>query len=485
MAAPLPLMAAPLPPLVLTGATGFVGRHLLAALRDAHSSAATPARAVTLLLRDPAALSQQARPAEWQTVRCDLARGPVPVGAIPTGSVVVHLAAATGRLSPAVMREVNVEGTRRLVAASVAAGASHLIFVSSVAAGFADRRWYHYAEAKREAEAIVANSGLAYTIVRPTMVFGTGSPVQKGLESLALGGAPIVLGTGEVQVQPIHVDDLAQLLLALAAQPPSLSETIDAGGARSLSMRALLGQIRQAHGRPARRTWSVPLALPRTLLALAERVVGSRLPVTAGQLASFVNDSTARVHPHVDARIPVRRTLGDMLDHGGAPLALRDDDFAATPRRRVTSDDELVREFSTLAAYLGAPDAGARAAASYARAHASVGDDGDAFDRRLVTLARGSSAACALADAYARLARPYGTLRRKLTLALAVLESSPGVHRRYDTAHESSTLAAWAGIVGAGLLWAARTVASVILLAPLQLAARLGPERERRAAQHG
>ncbi len=480
-------MAGPPPPLVITGATGFVGRRLIAALREQHTARPTGARDVTLLVRDTAAFAGAGLPTEWRLVACDLANEAPPHGAIAPRSVIVHLAAATGRIAPAVMREVNVEGTRRLVAASVAAGAAHFVFVSSIAASFADRRWYHYAEAKLDAEAIVAASGLASSIVRPAMIFGPGSPVQEGLERLALGGAPIVLGSGAVELQPIHVDDLARFLLALADSPPKETETFEVGGARRLSMRTLIDQVRQVHGLPARRTWSVPLGVPRLLLGFAERFVGTRLPITAGQLASFVNDSSARPNARVESLLEVRHTLGDMLEpaHEMKREAAQDSSPVLHASGADTDERALTAEFATFAAYLGSRDASARVAASYARAHASVGRWDDAFDRWLVVVARASSLTCGLADAYARRARPYGLLRRKLVLALAVLESSPGVHARYDTANPSSALVAWGGIVGAGLVWVARTVLAVILLAPLQLAARLASATGATAARHG
>lgn len=410
-------------------------------------------------------------------VSCDLARDDPPPGAIAAGSIVLHLAAATGRLAPAVMRAVNVEGTRRLVAGARSAGAAHLVFVSSIAAGFADRRWYHYAEAKRDAERLVAESALPHTVVRPTMVFGPGSPVQDALRRLATGGAPIVLGHGEVMVQPVHVDDLAAFLVALATTPPADSTTIDVGGRDRLTLRALLAHMREASGLPPRDPWSVPLELPRLALAWTERIVGPRLPVSAGQMASFVNDSTAAPHALVARLLPAARTLRDMLRSEalpGAPSAHRD---AGVERLVVTVAEPAAiveREFATFARYLGTSVPSPRATAAYRRAHQSAAAvRGDRFDKWLVVLARRSSLACGLADAYARLVRPYGPLRRRLVLALAVLESSPVVHRDYDTARASAGPVAWGALLTLGIGWVLRTACAVVVLAPLQLAARI------------
>jgi len=479
-------MVAPMRPLVVTGASGFVGRAVVDLLRAQEAQHPDAPRRVTLLVRDPAVFDGAAAlPRTWRVVRCDLAREAPSPAAIDAGSVVLHLAAATGKLAPAVMRTVNVDGTRRLVEAAVAAGAAHVIFVSSIAAAFADRRWYHYAEAKREAEAIVAAAGVSHSVVRPTMVFGAGSPVQEGLQRLALGGAPIVLGRGDVQVQPIDVEDLARFLVALVddeattgvASPPLLLEV---GGGERLSLRALLARMRLAHTRDPRDPWGVPIGALRRALGMAEAVVGARLPVTAGQLASFVNDSTAAPSPVVQRLLPAPRALTRLLLPAAPPVhADRAPGLRAAAGARETAE-ALAREFAVWCRYLGTAAPESRAVAAYVRGHPLAATyAGDRFDRTLVAVARRSPAWCALADSYARRARPYGTLRRKLVLALAVLESTPRAHADYDTARPGSAAGSWLALAALGAGWAVRSAAAVVLLAPLHLASRLGGGRTR------
>lgn len=464
-----------LPPLVVTGASGFVGRRLVGLLRE---RASTAPRDVTLLVRDAAALAPLgALPPGWRVVRLDLATDPPPDGAIPPGSVVLHLAAATGRSSRAQLRAVNVEGTRRLATGARAAGASHLVFVSSIAASFTNRRWYHYAEAKLEAERAVAESGVPFTIVRPTMVFGAGSPVQEGLARIATGGAPVVPGSGAVQVQPILADDLATFLLSLSDAPPPSGVTVEVGGGARCTLGELLAHMRAARGLPPRRPWPVPLAPIRVALAVAEALLGPRLPVTAGQLASFVNDSVAAPHELVAKHLPHPRPLSAMLGEtaGVAPAAVASTATApsAAPERVLAS------EFGVLARYLGTGAPSPRDAAAYVRAHPSIGASGDVLDDWLVAVARRTAMGCALAEAYARVARPRGTLRRKLVLALAVLESSPGVHAEYDTARPSGAATAWLAMVALGTGWAVRTAIAIVVFAPLHLAAYAARGRSR------
>ena len=298
------------PPIVVTGGSGFVGCRLLAALAERGG------RQLVCFDREPERLRRRGDwPSTWHAERIDIA-DPASAAAMastmPRGAVVVHLAAATGNVAPSAMRSTNVEGTRRVVAAARESGASHLVFASSIAAGFRNRRWYHYAESKREGERIVSGSGVPFSIVRPTMVFGRGSPIEEALTRLAVGGAPIVLGSGAVKTQPVHVDDVVVMLVALVDSSPA-GAVLEVGGADRLDMRELMGRIRVGHGLPPRSVIGIPLGIPRLVLGTVEPVLRRVLPVTAGQLAAFVNDSDAAPSERVAALMPAPRGILDML----------------------------------------------------------------------------------------------------------------------------------------------------------------------------
>ena len=453
-----------LPPLVLTGASGFVGRRLLHAL-VLQAASTRPPRQVTILARSPASLSAgMSLPKSWQIVKWDLEdASALPPGILQPDSVVLHLASATGRAGAATMRATIVEGTRRLVEACSGAEVRHLIVVSSIAAGFADRRWYPYAEAKREAEETALRGGAPATIVRPTMVFGPGSPVQEGLVRLATGPLPLLFGAGSVEVQPVAVEDLVSVLVGLADELPPGGEVLEVGGPERLTIRELLAQIRSARGLPPRQPRALPLGFLRRALAAMEAVVGTSLPLTAGQLASFQNASTATPHPTVQRLLPHPRPLAAMLNPDPTPST------PGVPSATV-GDDALAREFAVFARYLGCPAPGPDATAAYVCAHPlPLLQAEDALDRRLLRVASQSTRGCALADSYARLARPYGPVRRKLVLTLAVLESTAGNHAAFDTALASPRVMAWAAITMHGLRWVAWTVAAVTVLGPAHL----------------
>ncbi len=268
--------------LFITGATGFLGSRFLE-LADLGRF-----RSVRALVRGESAL-----PDGVEAVRGDLLDPGDWQRAIESDAVVLHLAALTGKASRRRHFEVNDLGTARLLEAARSAGVRRFLLVSSIAVAFEDRPGYHYAEAKEAAERRVRTSGLESLIVRPTMVFGPGSPVEEGLARLASLPVVPLFGGGENRLQPVAAADLARFLDA------ALDRDFDGGcltvaGPEVWTMRELLRRLGREKLGKARPAVSFPLRPTRGLLRLVEPLLRSILPLTAGQLASFANDVALR-----------------------------------------------------------------------------------------------------------------------------------------------------------------------------------------------
>ncbi len=214
---------------------------------------------------------------------------------------VIHLAALTGRGSEREFERSNVEGTRALLSACAAEGVARFVYVSTIAAAYPELESYPYARTKRDAEDVVRDSSLAWTILRPTVVLGAGSAVFAKLRSLAAAPVMVVPGKGEVMTQPVHVDDLARLMVAVAVEGLGRGETIDVGGPERSSMFGLLRAIRAQVRGGGDAVIRVPLA-PMVFAARASsRILGAMAPVGPGQLSAFRFPSVAAAHPVTDA----------------------------------------------------------------------------------------------------------------------------------------------------------------------------------------
>ncbi|MGY6552757.1 MAG: NAD-dependent epimerase/dehydratase family protein [Erythrobacter sp.] len=185
----------------LTGATGFVGSHVLeAALAAGHEVRAltrreqAPVGGVTWIrgtLGDQAALAE-----------------------LVTGAdAAVHIAGLTNTHNPADFIPANVTGTANLIAVMQASAAGRLVFVSSLAARKPDLS--AYGASKAEAEALVEASRLDWTTVRPPAVYGPRDVDMFELFRTAKAGIVPLPPGGATSI--IHASDLAELLIALAA----------------------------------------------------------------------------------------------------------------------------------------------------------------------------------------------------------------------------------------------------------------------------
>ncbi len=445
----------------VTGASGFVGRRLLTAL-------ARLGRPVVALDRS-GALAAAGLPPQTTVCRGDLLTPATYVDALRGCDTVLHLAAATGKASAADHHRVNVAGTAALVAACREAGVERLLFVSSIAVTFADQTGYHYAAAKTAAEEIVRRCGLRAAIVRPTMIFGAGSPVEAGLAKLALLPVIVAPGGGRVRVQPVHVDDLAACLVEIVEHDRFSGDVIEIGGPDVLPIAAVLQAIRAGRGGQPGLVLPVPLVLLRAPALVAERAgLGAVLPVTAGQLASFANDSTARPAP-LEAAQPARMIpLARMLGTATGAAAVTPD--AVTPVAVAADTDDECRVFARHLLDIE-PDAYVLGTYRDAVARLPALSPTSAFDGVLLARARRGGLWTRLADAYAALFARDSALRRRLVMVLAILETRAPFHHHLDTPDGRPGAALWlrtaARIVAAGLSLAG----GVLVFVPLRLAA--------------
>lgn len=470
----------------LTGATGFLGRHLLARL---DRSGVAEVRCLVRRGRTPAA---SPRGPLVVSVEGDLRKGP-PAGALEGCDAVVHLAALTGKASPGDLDATNVEGTRRLLLAAREAHVPRFLHVSTIAVSYPETRHYPYARSKARAELLVRDSGLDWRIVRPTVIFGPGSAVGESLARLA--GAPLLplFGGGTSRVQPVHVTDVAALLAERLGEAAFGERTEDAGGRDVVLFGDLLRGLRVALRGTDGPAVPVPLGALIPFLAALEPALRPLMPVTAGQLYAFRYDAVATEGADAAAvagRKGVREIVAEIARAEGRPVPPPRSGGgniagggAADEAPDAADRETLEAECARFARHLAGLEASPAVKGAYVRAHAK-GSRGplrstDDEDDVLVQIARGGPWSVRFADAWAAVFDRHGVLRRKLVLVLAILESGPD-SERIDVPAPGGYAAFARALAVRGAVFAVTLLGAAFVIGPRWLlGARGGREAER------
>lgn len=170
---------------------------------------------------------------------------------------VLHLAALLlARGDHARLDAINAHGTANVVEAARAAGVRRLVHVSSISVAY-DRR-NPYSLSKREAERVVRESGLDWTILRPTLAWGDPLAAEYGrFRELALALPVLPLpGGGRARKAPVHVDDLADAFAACLAAPESTGRILTLSGPETVTLAEMASRLRASAGR---RGFTIPL----------------------------------------------------------------------------------------------------------------------------------------------------------------------------------------------------------------------------------
>lgn len=292
----------------VTGATGFVGRHAVAAL------AARGWRVRLLARSDPAhALWQGLVP---EVVLGALDDGPALRRLVHGVDAVLHLAGAIKARDTAAFMQVNRDGTAALVAAlQAAAPQAHLLHVSSLAAR--EPQLSGYCASKQAGEQMVMQrlEPERFSVLRPPAVYGPGD--RETLVFFQLGRQPLVplLGRPSARIAVIHVEDLSSALIdRLEKGPSGTIQSLADAQPQGYSWRQILSAAADATGNAKPRF----VQLPRPLL----KGVGSAASGAAALLgkASMFNAGKLRELLHEDwsvgtaelfaASQPARYSLG-------------------------------------------------------------------------------------------------------------------------------------------------------------------------------
>jgi uncharacterized protein YbjT (DUF2867 family) len=262
---------------LVTGATGFIGPHVVQRLVDdghvvrvlehtAGSSATLPSQeAVEGSMTDPASLRR----------------------AVDGQEAVVHL---VGILSgkPEEFRSVMEEGTRDLLEAARDAGVERFVLMSALGVTEETKDLVPYYGAKWQMEQDVKASGLEHVIFRPSFVFGSEGGALGQFKKIArLAPVTPIPGPGTQRIQPIWIDDVAAYFAAGIEKPEAANRTFELGGPDVVTWNEFWSRLKRAQG-AHRPSLHIPFGLMRVQAAVLEKL--PRPPVTRDQLKMLAAD---------------------------------------------------------------------------------------------------------------------------------------------------------------------------------------------------
>ncbi len=228
--------------ILVTGATGFIGRSLMARLeREGVDARPYDGRLIThLKLRE-----------QLQGVH-----------------TVVHLAGAESRGRNRLLQHVDVEGTAQLIDECRRAGVQRLIAPSHLGANTA--AMHSLLRAKGEMEQLIRRSSIPYTILQTAPLYGRNDRFTEIFLALAIWSFPFIWlpGGGHMPMQPLWVEDFTRCLFLILQQPGRyVNQTIPVAGEERMTHREMMRRMLAVNGRK-RLPVSLPLVLVRPLSRL-------------------------------------------------------------------------------------------------------------------------------------------------------------------------------------------------------------------------
>lgn len=246
--------------ITVTGAAGFVGHAVQHELRRAFY----PLHSVLRPSSDPQISCRLGA----KVFRGDVTdRASVRLAFSYGAEACVHLVGIIDEERPGDFRRIHVDGTQNVVELCREFGIKKLVHMSALGTRANAKSTYH--KTKYDAEELVRKSGLTYTILRPSIIFGEGSEFLGTLEMLARMPlfTPIV-GRGTGKMQPIYVGDLARMVRVCLEDERTDGQTYDLGGPEVFTLDQMFRVIESRLGKPNKTHRYFPIAMGETFASL-------------------------------------------------------------------------------------------------------------------------------------------------------------------------------------------------------------------------
>ncbi|RIK43769.1 MAG: hypothetical protein DCC58_09130 [Chloroflexi bacterium] len=279
-----PTGASAAPRVLLIGGTGFVGDGM----RERMRAAGFPVR---LLVRSSDAAARYQREG-FDTAIGDITDRASLERALNGCDIVVNLVGIIKEKGNATWERLHFGGTVNVINAAKQAGVQRMIQMSALGAGDLPDFPYHYT--KWRAENALKESGLEWTIFRPSIIFGPGEKVQFVSQMADLvRSAPVVpvVGKGDSRFQPVALDDVSDCFIVALRDPATIGHTYELAGPDVITYEGIIDEVMRALGKSKRKV-HMPVGLMRPAVALMGVIPFIDPPVTTEQLKMLKLDNT-------------------------------------------------------------------------------------------------------------------------------------------------------------------------------------------------
>jgi len=206
--------------IVITGANGFIARNLRRFLNEKKIATICIAR-------------RNFRNYKSETKIISTEFSHIPISKLKNSNSLIHLIGIGKETPENSYQSANIELTKKIIRLCKKAKIKKIIYNSGL--GVSKKTTLSYFISKLKAEQLIVNSGLDYTIFRPSYILGTNDLLSQNLKKQIKKGSIIIPGSGNYKLQPISVNDVAKIILQATTSKKFSKKIIDLVGPETVS----------------------------------------------------------------------------------------------------------------------------------------------------------------------------------------------------------------------------------------------------------